>query len=81
MNTSSHDYNKDLDLRLFGRESPGIASSSSAPAGATAPQQQPASNQQAEKAKSKDTSEYRITEIAITVPADGLKKDGKKTYF
>jgi hypothetical protein len=81
MNTSSHDYNKDLDLRLFGRESPGTASSSSAPADATTTNQQPVSNQQAEKAKSKDTSEYRITEIAITVPADGLKKDGKKTYF
>jgi uncharacterized protein (TIGR02594 family) len=68
-------YNVDLDPRLFGREASGKGKSSAAPADATAPQQQPASKQQAEKAKSKDAPEYRITEVAIVVPSDGLKKD------
>jgi peptidoglycan hydrolase-like protein with peptidoglycan-binding domain len=68
-------YNVDLDPRLFGRDASGKGKSSSTPADATATQQQPASKQQAEKAKSKDAPEYRITEVAIVVPSDGLKKD------
>jgi peptidoglycan hydrolase-like protein with peptidoglycan-binding domain len=68
-------YNVDLDPRLFGRDASGKGKSSAAPAGATAPQQQPASKQQAEKPKTKDAPEYRITEVAIVVPSDGLKKD------
>jgi hypothetical protein len=67
MNTSSHNYNKDLDPRLFGRESSG------APADATGTtQSKPAAEQ---KSKPKDAAEYRITEVAIVVPSDGLKKD------
>jgi peptidoglycan hydrolase-like protein with peptidoglycan-binding domain len=68
-------YNVDLDPRLFGRDASGKGKSSAAPSGATAPQQQPASKQQAEKPKTKDAPEYRITEVAIVVPSDGLKKD------
>jgi hypothetical protein len=69
-------YNKDLNPRLFGRELSGAARSSSAPADATstsksklAPQPQPI------KAKPKDVPEYRIIEVTIVVPSDGLKKD------
>jgi peptidoglycan/xylan/chitin deacetylase (PgdA/CDA1 family) len=60
-------YNIDLDPRLFGRDAAGKASS--APADATRTQQQ------SDKPKSKDAPEYRITEVTIVVPSDGLKKD------
>jgi hypothetical protein len=62
-------YNKDLDPRLFGRDASG------APADATSTQQKPASKQESDKPKSKDAPEYRITEVLIVVPSDGLKKD------
>jgi hypothetical protein len=67
-------YNKDLDPRLFGRDASGKAKSSGALADATSTQQKPAS-QASDKPKSKDAPEYRITEVAIVVPSDGLKKD------
>jgi peptidoglycan hydrolase-like protein with peptidoglycan-binding domain len=73
MNTSSHNYNVDLDPRLFGREASGKAGSSSAPADATGTAQAKPALQQV--TKSKDAPEYRITEVAIVVPSDGLKKD------
>jgi peptidoglycan hydrolase-like protein with peptidoglycan-binding domain len=76
MNTGSINYNKDLDPRLFGRESSSGASSKGAAAddsGAT--QSKPASQQQAAKDKAKDAPEYRITEVMVVVPSDGLKKD------
>jgi hypothetical protein len=74
MTTSSHNYNKDLDPRLFGRDASGKAKPSGAPADATSTQQKTAS-QESGKPKSKDTPEYRITEVSIVVPSDGLKKD------
>jgi hypothetical protein len=68
MNT--HNYNKDLDPRLFGREATGT---SRAPADATRTQQKPAA--EPAPAQKKAEPEYRITEVTIVVPADGLKKD------
>ena len=62
-------YNVDLDPRLFGRDASGKAGSSNAPADATS------SQQASDKPKSKDAPEYRITEVAVVVPSDGLKKD------
>jgi hypothetical protein len=74
MNTSSHNYNKDLAPRLFGRDASGKTKPSAAPADATGTQQKTAV-QRSEKPKSKDAPEYRKTEVAIVVPSDGLKKD------
>jgi peptidoglycan hydrolase-like protein with peptidoglycan-binding domain len=68
-------YNVDFDPRLFGREASGKSKSSGAPADATSKQQQQASQQEPDKPKDKDAPEYRITEVAIVVPSDGLKKD------
>jgi hypothetical protein len=66
-------YNVDLDPRLFGRDASGKDGSSSAPADATGTAQAKPAPQQV--TKSKDAPEYRITEVAIVVPSDGLKKD------
>ena len=75
MNTGSHNYNVDLDPRLFGRDASGKTKSSSAPAETASTQQKTASQQGSGKSKTKDAPEYRITEVAIAVPSDGLKKD------
>ena len=69
-------YNKDLDPRLFGRDTSGKARSKSAPAEDSATSKpKPAPKQQTEKAKTKPSPEYRITEVTIVVPSGGLKKD------
>jgi hypothetical protein len=67
---NTHNYNKDLNPRLFGADSAG-KSASQAPA---ATQQQKPAQQQAQP-KAKAAPEYRITNVEIVVPSDGLKKD------
>jgi peptidoglycan hydrolase-like protein with peptidoglycan-binding domain len=67
----THNYNKDLDPRLFGRESTDTART---PADATRTQQKPAA-EPAPAPKAKTAPEFRVMSVKIEVPADGLKKD------